>query len=75
MSTNPHDAQDVLFPIWRQLAHSLVVARQTMHTRLNENEPELAVAVLAVALEVLAHGDGLLDELVQVLGDVGGHAW
>jgi hypothetical protein len=29
---------------------------------------------VAVALEVLADGDGLLDEVVEVLGDLGGKA-
>lgn len=38
----------------------LVVARQTVNTRLDENETELAVGVLAVALQVLAHRDGTL---------------
>ena len=37
----------------------LVVARQTVDTGLDENEAELGVLVLAVALEVLADGDGL----------------
>lgn len=37
----------------------LVVPGQTVDTRLNENEAELAVLVLAVALKVLADGDGL----------------
>jgi hypothetical protein len=37
----------------------LVVAGQTVDTRLDENEAELAVLVLAVALKVLADGDGL----------------
>ena len=42
-----------------------------MHTTLDQNETELGVAVLAIALEMLAHGDGLLDDLVQILGDLG----
>ena len=38
---------------------SLVVTRQTVDTGLNENQAELGVLVLAVALEVLADGDSL----------------
>ena len=38
----------------------LVVARETVNTRLDKNETELAVGVLAVALEVLADADGAL---------------
>jgi len=44
----------------------LVVAGQTVNTGLDENEAELGVLVLAVALEMLADGDSLLDKHVQV---------
>lgn len=37
----------------------LVVAGETVDTGLNENQAELGVLVLAVALEVLADGNGL----------------
>ena len=37
----------------------LVVAGQTVDTGLDENQAELGVTVLAVALEVLADGDSL----------------
>ena len=37
----------------------LVVASETVDTRLDQNHAELGVAVLAVALKVLADGDGL----------------
>ena len=36
-----------------------------MDARLDENEAELAVLVLAVALEVLADGDGLNNVMCQ----------
>lgn len=42
-----------------QRADGLVVARQTVDAGLDENQAELAVLVLAVALEMLADGDGL----------------
>lgn len=35
---------------------------------------QLGVLVLAVGLKVLADGDSLLDEHVEVLGDLGGEA-
>lgn len=38
----------------------LVVAGETVDTGLDENETELGVLVLAVTLEVLADGDGLV---------------
>ena len=39
----------------------LVVTRQTVDTGLDENQAELGVLVLAVALEVLADGNSLAD--------------
>ncbi len=52
-----------------ECAH-LVVARESVNTALHENEAELAVLVLAVELQVLAHGHCLLDQVVQVLWDL-----
>jgi len=45
-----------------------------MDTGLDENETELGVLVLSVALEMLADSDGLLDQHVQVLWDLWGEA-
>jgi hypothetical protein len=42
---------------------------------LNENEPELAVLVLAVALEMLAHSDRFLDQHVEIFWDFGGETY
>ena len=38
-----------------------------MNTALDQNQTELGVAVLSVALQVLSDGDGLLDEEVHIL--------
>ena len=46
-----------------------------MHAGLDENQAELGVHVLVVALQVLADAHGLLDEAVEVLGDLRGEAW
>ena len=43
-----------------------------MHTRLDQNKPELGITVLPVPLQVLANGHSLLDQAVQVLRDLGG---
>jgi hypothetical protein len=51
----------LVLPGGREDTDGLVVAGQTVNTGLDENEAELAVLVLAVALEVLADGDGLVD--------------
>jgi hypothetical protein len=50
---------NVQLPVGRKDTDRLVVAGQTVDTRLNENETELGVLVLAVALEVLADGNSL----------------
>ena len=46
-----------------------------MDTRFDQNETELAILVLAVALKVLADGDSLLDEEVKILRDLRGEAY
>ena len=51
-----------------------LTAREAVDTRLDQNEAELRVGVVAVALEVLANGDSLLDQVVEVLRDLGGKA-
>ena len=45
-----------------------------MDPALNQNEPELSIPVLPVPLKMLPDGDGLLDQVVAVLGQLGGHA-
>ena len=45
---------------------------QPVDSELDENEAELGVLVLAAPLQVLANGDGFLDEEVDVLWKVGG---
>lgn len=52
----------------------LVIAGQTVDAALHQNEAELGVLVLALALQVLAHGNGLLDQAVQVLRDLSSQA-
>jgi len=63
------DARYVLLPVGRQLVCALVVASQTVDAALDQNQAELGVLVLAELLQVLADGDGLLDQVVQVLRD------
>ena len=51
----------LVLPVGREDALGLVVAGQAVDPGLDENEPELGVLVLAVALQVLADAHGLLD--------------
>jgi len=64
----------LVLPGWWQSTNGLVVSGQTVDTGLDENETELGVLVLSVALEMLSHGDGLLDQHVKVLWDFWGEA-
>lgn len=60
-----------VLPVWWQDSLDLVVASQSVDTGLDQNQTELAVNILAVALQMLADRDGLLDQEVQILRDVG----
>eukprot|EP01025_Chloroclados_australasicus_P009846 TRINITY_DN13807_c0_g1_i1.p2 TRINITY_DN13807_c0_g1~~TRINITY_DN13807_c0_g1_i1.p2 ORF type:complete len:141 (+),score=15.41 TRINITY_DN13807_c0_g1_i1:98-520(+) len=64
----------LVLPVWRQLLAGLVIPCKAVDSRLNQNEAEFGVAVLAEAVQVLAHRDGLLDQEVEVLWDLGGEA-
>ena len=44
-----------------------------MDPALHKNQPELAIPVLPVPLQMLPDGDGLLDKVVDVLGQGGSH--
>ena len=48
----------------------LVVASQAMNPALNENKPKLGIPILSVPLQVLANSHCLLDQMVEVLGQV-----
>ena len=69
-----HTPQHLLLPGGRKLLRALVVASQTVNTALDQNQAELGVAVLSVALEVLSHGHSLLDQEVHVLRERGGQS-
>eukprot|EP00354_Favella_ehrenbergii_P011133 CAMPEP_0170450546 /NCGR_PEP_ID=MMETSP0123-20130129/43_1 /TAXON_ID=182087 /ORGANISM="Favella ehrenbergii, Strain Fehren 1" /LENGTH=136 /DNA_ID=CAMNT_0010711857 /DNA_START=209 /DNA_END=621 /DNA_ORIENTATION=- len=49
-----------------------VVAGESVDARLNKNESELGALVRSELLEVLSDLQGLLDQVVQVFGDLGG---
>ena len=66
---------NLLLPGRWELLGALVVACQPVDTALDQNQSELGVLVLAVPLQMLAHGDGLLDQVVQVLGNLRAQSW
>lgn len=52
-----------------KLLLGLVVANKTMDFRLDENEAELGVFILAIDFKMLPYGNRLLDEVPKVLRD------
>merc|ERR1719336_1264920 len=64
----------LVLPGGGQHALGLVISGQPVDPALNKNESELGVLVLPVPLKMLPDGDGLLDQVVAVLGQLGGHA-
>ncbi len=49
----------------------LIVARDAVDSRLDENKAELGVLVVSVALQVLSDGHGLLNQMIQILRQSG----
>lgn len=67
-------SRTLVSPCRSQDTDTLVISRQTVDARLDQNEAELGVLVFAVALEMLTDGDGLefistsCDEVVLLCG-------
>lgn len=59
LSHNSAGSRALVPPSGREDTDCLVVTRQTVDSRLDQNEAELRVLVFSVALEVLADGDSL----------------
>ena len=51
-----------------------VVTGKSVDSGLDTNESELSISVGTVSLQMLSDVDGLLDEVVEILGEGGGHA-
>lgn len=62
----------LVLPGRMQLLGGSVVAGKSVDSALNENESELTVLILSVSLQVLPNVDGLLDQVVEIFGDLGG---
>lgn len=62
-------SRGLVLECWSDGTDLLVVSCETVNSRLDENQTELRVGILAVALEVLSDRDGLLDQVVKVLWD------
>eukprot|EP00401_Gymnodinium_catenatum_P012217 CAMPEP_0117579066 /NCGR_PEP_ID=MMETSP0784-20121206/64396_1 /TAXON_ID=39447 /ORGANISM="" /LENGTH=102 /DNA_ID=CAMNT_0005378887 /DNA_START=102 /DNA_END=407 /DNA_ORIENTATION=+ len=56
-----------VLPSRRQGFDALVIPREAVDATLDQDQPELGVLVFTVAVEVLADGDRLLDQIVQIL--------
>ena len=60
----------VVLERWGDLLLGLVVTSKTVDTRLDQDETELGVLVLAVRLKVFADSNCFLDEMPKVFRDV-----
>ena len=74
-----HSNKSKCITTWNSLHRSLYIPKrhppgQTVDPGLDENEPELGIPILAVPFEMLSDAHRLLDEVVNVLRDVGGEA-
>ena len=58
---------------WESLGVA-VVARKSVDSGLDHDESELASDVLSELLQMLSNLEGLLDEVVEVFGDLGGES-
>lgn len=56
--------EDLLLPGRRKLLGALVVTCQPVDTALDQNQTKLGILVLAVPLQMFAHGHSLLDQVV-----------
>jgi hypothetical protein len=72
LSDHSGSSGGLVLPVGRKLTSGLVVTSKTVDTGLDKNQTELGVLVLAVTLKMLADGDSLLDELVQILRNLRG---
>lgn len=62
----------LVLPVSRKLSCSSVVSSKSVDSGFDQNQSELGVLVLSVALQVLTDLNGLLDKHVKVLGNFGG---
>jgi hypothetical protein len=53
----------------RNLLLGLVIPRQTVNPRLDQDQPELGILVLTVGFEVFAYCDGFFDEVPEIFWD------
>lgn len=71
---NSQQNQYVLLPVGGQYSLGLVVTGQPVDPAFNENQAELGILVLSVSLQMLPDCHSLLDEVVEILGQVRGQA-
>ena len=55
-----------ILPDGRQLTGLLVITRKTVNTRFDKNQTILGILILTITFKMLANGNGLLDQVIQV---------
>ena len=61
----------VVSPGWGKRLNVAVVAGESVNTGLNENQSELGIFVLSELFQMLSDGDGLFNQMVEILWDLG----
>lgn len=70
MAASLHYQRNVLAPFGWELLRTLVVAAETVDTRLDQNQAVLGVLILLALLQVLANANSLSNEAVDVFGNL-----
>lgn len=73
LADDSSSAGRLVLPAGWELLASAVVSSESVDSALNKDEVKLGVLVLSVFFKVLAHGYRLLDQMVEILRDLGGH--
>ena len=63
-------ASGFVSPRGRKLLRTFVVSCQTVNTGFDQNQSELGIQILSVLLQVLTHGHGFTNHVVQILRDL-----
>jgi hypothetical protein len=66
-------ASRLVLPAGWELLASAVVSSESVDSALDKDEVKLGVLILSVLLKMLAHGNSLLDEMVEVLWNFRSH--
>ena len=71
LSYKSRSCRTFIFPGGWQYTLCFVITGQSVDTRFNQNKTELGILVLTVAFKMLADGNSLLDQEIEIFGQLG----